>query len=477
MEHAVINALHHLATPDDFRAALKNDHPRIQRAALILLDQPNVAALKPDDIFPRLSSTDPNLRSAAQWLLKRHPDWSDQALSYIRLSWKENKLSPERFQALAETIIAFSANPKITDWLGDALSKTPDQPRKLLFLHTLSRILPPKTFDSWIAPLRSSLQDPALAPLALTVISSLNSPQFDSDLRKILSDTSLPDSLRLQSLRALISRAPTLDQPSFNFLLSQFAPTTAPSAHFSAAEIAARASLTEEQFIQLIELLKSNRLISPETLLPLLSRTANPETTPALLSYLKKSIDSGWRPPPEKLEPLLKILAPKGDDLLAILKEHQQNQIKHLTDLEPLLKDGDPRKGREIFFSNQVACSTCHRIGAQGGLVGPDLTKVGAIRAGRDILESIVFPASTIAQGYDHYILDLKNGDQLTGVIAERTDATLTLRDSASQTRIIRMSDVKNMRRDTTSLMPQGLDTALTPEQFRDLLAYLQSLK
>src|SRR5206468_7257182 len=136
------------------------------------------------------------------------------------------------------------------------------------------------------------------------------------DLQRILSNNAQPGNLRLQSLRILITRQPQLDEASFNLLLAQFTANSAPSSHFLAAEIASRAKLTDEQFQQLLEKLAKDRLISPDTLLPLFSRIANAKTARPLLAYLKKSIDSGWRPPIEKLEPLGKQLGEELNPLL-----------------------------------------------------------------------------------------------------------------------------------------------------------------
>ena len=44
----------------------------------------------------------------------------------------------------------------------------------------------------------------------------------------------------------------------------------------------------------------------------------------------------------------------------------------------------------------KATCSTCHRVGNEGGVIGPDLTKVGAIRTARDLVESLVVPGATI---------------------------------------------------------------------------------
>ncbi len=480
LEHSLLNALYHLGTSDDFRGFLSHDHPRVQKAGLILLDQPTIKALKPDDLFSRLSSTNDDLRTTAQSLLKNHPEWSEQALAYIQRLWSNPQLSGENQTAISQILIALSSNQSVIDWLGKALSSHDDpvHPERVDFLlGVMAKIPPPKNFDTWVAPLRHYLNSTsAQIRDAMTIVNSLGTNEFDADLQKVLAQPSLDDDVQIQALGILIARHPQLDEHAFGLLVRHFT-AVSPSWRFRAAEITARAQLTDDQFQRFLEALKKDRLISPDTFLPLLARGANPKTAPALLAYLKASIDSGWRPPVEKLEPLREKLGDGLNPLLDDLRTFAANQQQHLTQLEPLLKDGNPAKGREIFFGTQVACSTCHRIGPDGGQVGPDLTKVGAIRSGRDILESIVFPSSTIAQGYDNYIITLKNNDQLTGLIADKSDTTTTLRDSSGGLRILRNSDIKSTRRETTSLMPQGLNEILTPDQFRDLLAFVQSLK
>jgi putative heme-binding domain-containing protein len=109
--------------------------------------------------------------------------------------------------------------------------------------------------------------------------------------------------------------------------------------------------------------------------------------------------------------------------------------------------------------------------------VGPDLTKVGAIRAGRDILESVVLPSSTIAQGYDHYVAQTNSGEVHAGVIAQPNADVLEIRDSAGNVTRLHKGQVKRLKRQPVSLMPDGLPAAMTAEEFRDLLAFLQSLR
>jgi putative heme-binding domain-containing protein len=116
-------------------------------------------------------------------------------------------------------------------------------------------------------------------------------------------------------------------------------------------------------------------------------------------------------------------------------------------------------------------------VGNEGGRVGPDLTRVGTIRSGRDLMESVVFPSSTFAQGFEPYVVTLKDKQQLSGLLVERDEGGMTIRDSAGAETRVAANRIASVRRETISIMPEGLDAAMTEEQLRDLLAYLQSLR
>ena len=131
----------------------------------------------------------------------------------------------------------------------------------------------------------------------------------------------------------------------------------------------------------------------------------------------------------------------------------------------------------KVFFGKKVACGTCHRVGPDGGQIGPDLTKVGAIRAPADLLESILFPSSTIAQGYEPYLVLTKNGQSLTGVVVRRSAELLVVRDSSGKDWHLAKDRIEEVRPLTTSLMPEGLERALSRAEFRDLTAFLRGLK
>jgi len=105
------------------------------------------------------------------------------------------------------------------------------------------------------------------------------------------------------------------------------------------------------------------------------------------------------------------------------------------------------------------------------------LTRIGAIRSGRDLIESIVMPSATFAQGYDTYAVTMRDGETLLGVRVAQPDDTLVLRDASSAETRIDRSQTISVERQKVSLMPEGLLGALSREEISDLLAYLQGLK
>ena len=122
------------------------------------------------------------------------------------------------------------------------------------------------------------------------------------------------------------------------------------------------------------------------------------------------------------------------------------------------------------MFLTKATCATCHRVGQHGGLVGPDLTKVGAIRSGRDLVESLVAPSATFSQGYEPYIVNLKNGDSLSGVRVRQPNEQFVLREAGGAEVRLDAAQIESVRQSQTSVMPEGLLTVLSQNEIRDLL-------
>src|SRR3954463_13874355 len=57
------------------------------------------------------------------------------------------------------------------------------------------------------------------------------------------------------------------------------------------------------------------------------------------------------------------------------------------------VKSGDAGRGRAVV-EGKGGCASCHRVGAQGSRVGPDLSDVGATRSAGSLLRSLIDPTS-----------------------------------------------------------------------------------
>jgi len=194
-----------------------------------------------------------------------------------------------------------------------------------------------------------------------------------------------------------------------------------------------------------------------------------------------QSSDGGWQPDRPELDDMLgrwpAAARAAAGTLRGLLKERDEDARARIVGFEPLLAGGNVTGGRAVFFGSKVACSTCHSIGEIGGKIGPALTKVGAIRSGHDILESVLFPSATFAQGYESYRITIADGEELSGIIVRQTADTVVLRGVSGSDLQLGRNRIQEMRRASASIMPEGLEQGMTPEEFRDLLAFLQSLK
>ena len=64
-------------------------------------------------------------------------------------------------------------------------------------------------------------------------------------------------------------------------------------------------------------------------------------------------------------------------------------------------EDGDPERGRELFLHHPIAaCSRCHAVGGEGGVVGPALDGIASVKTPEYLWASLVDPNADMAEGY-----------------------------------------------------------------------------
>jgi quinoprotein glucose dehydrogenase len=141
------------------------------------------------------------------------------------------------------------------------------------------------------------------------------------------------------------------------------------------------------------------------------------------------------------------------------------------------LAGGDVAQGRKVFATKaETSCTKCHIVGAEGGSeAGPALDDVGERLPVLSLLESIVEPNKTIAEGFQSWIL-VADGESFAGRIIEETEELILLETAQKEVLEFTPQELEFRRRDV-SAMPADVSTHLSRREMRDLLAYLQSLK
>jgi putative membrane-bound dehydrogenase-like protein len=433
LEHALIHAAYRIADDAALAPWLSDASTRVQQAALLLLDQPPRSGVAAGAVIARLSSPDPGLRRIAVGLLQNHPEWAEPALGFLGDWLGRADLPDDERRRFTGLILAFQSEEAVQKFVADRIGNSALEPdRRALLLEAISQSSLSSLPGSWVRALRASLRDadPVVRSHAVRSAAALQADaSLLEDLAVLAQDAAQPAPLRLDALRAVVAGRPALPEPLLDFLIAQIGRENDPPGRLAAAQVLSRAKLDPERARRLAQIVRGDPLISPSMVL--------------------------------------------GESAGAPAEEVRAR----LAALAPLLTGGDPARGRAIFFGKKVACSTCHRVGDEGGTIGPDLTKIGLIRSGRDILESVVAPSSTFAQGYQPYRVRLNEEEAYVGILSRQSVQTIHLRDASGAEVRLRRDQIASMERIDVSIMPEGLDKALSEAELRDLLGFLQALR
>ncbi len=134
---------------------------------------------------------------------------------------------------------------------------------------------------------------------------------------------------------------------------------------------------------------------------------------------------------------------------------------------------GDVNHGQSVYQSN--ACASCHRIGNNGSVYGPELTRIGSARSADYLRESITNPSADIAQDYDGVSVETRDGKRFTGVRINEDTFSVQLRLPNQEFALFEKSGVRSVTDLDRSLMPPY--AALSATDLNDLVAYLSSLR
>jgi putative membrane-bound dehydrogenase-like protein len=156
----------------------------------------------------------------------------------------------------------------------------------------------------------------------------------------------------------------------------------------------------------------------------------------------------------------------------ALLADNQTtSRVEVLAKYQSVTKlTGDPRLGQAVFATN---CAGCHSVNGQGFAVGPDLTAFRG-KTPQDFLMAILNPSAAIEPRFINYQIDARDGRSLSGVVKSETATSLTLAQAGGVEETILRSEIAAIKASDLSLMPEGLEQNMTPQDLADLIAYLK---
>lgn len=141
------------------------------------------------------------------------------------------------------------------------------------------------------------------------------------------------------------------------------------------------------------------------------------------------------------------------------------------------LDGGDANAGKDLFMTHIAAqCIRCHKVeDGKGSDIGPNLKNIGE-QDERYLLESLVLPSATIAEGYGLISVKLNDGTTVSGQLRKETDKRLEIRSAdGKKTDKVNKSDIASQT-SPISLMPPMI-ALLSKRELRDVVAYMATLR
>jgi putative heme-binding domain-containing protein len=135
---------------------------------------------------------------------------------------------------------------------------------------------------------------------------------------------------------------------------------------------------------------------------------------------------------------------------------------------------GDAARGMAVF-QTKGACASCHLVNGAGSGVGPDLSRIGAVRGAMELERALVEPAADVQPTARFYRVVLKDGTAVTGRLLSHDTFTVQLLDTTQKLRSFAKSDLRE-HGFAASPMPSYRDR-LSAQELADVVTYLSSLR
>jgi len=466
--HSLTYALIEIADPAATRGGIESASPQTRRAALIALDQMEPKSLGPQTVVPLLSSNDTSLAETGAWIAGQHPEWGGALAGYFRSRLDDPQI--------VKQIQRFTTHPTIQQMLSQAA-----EAGRITAVQAMANAPVDEAPVGWSQALSKALSSssPDLAAAAVQAARNLPRPEagdplLDSALIRVALDPNAPAGVRAAAAEASIKSLNKVDPALFEFLATHVDAEQPVETRGPAARALSQSPLSEAQLTPLIAALEQAGPMELPSLVEAFRRGSSAKLGLGMLAALE---NTGFNIRPDILESATESypeqVREKAHALMSDGEVDREAQRLKIDDFLTSLDGADIQRGQAVFNSHQAACSSCHRIGYQGGAVGPDLSRIGRTRTARDLLESIVYPSLSFVRSFEPIVVATAD-DLHSGVPIEETDTHILLATSADERVRIINADIEEVRPGTVSVMPSGLDEQLTRQELADLVVFLK---
>lgn len=482
LDHSLTYALIEIGDVKRLRPQLTADNPYARRTAMLALENLADGELNPESVIGTLDSNEPLIADTAWWITQRHPEWAPAMTGFFRKSIANPQITAEEASSLSRHLARFSTSPQIQKIMSQALGNTavPEQTKIAILVairNSTASTLPAAT---WTA--LSQLLDEnniALVDHAVQAIHAQSPSPLTAELHRVASTPQLAMETRLRALAGSVSGKPLEDHwiPTLSGAIHVARPVRQRSL---AIDTLITANLSDSQLIQLAPALSNTASMDLKRVLEAFQNSTSDRVGRQLVAALNES-PAATALDKQAVQRILANFHPaitqQAEPLLARIDAAAAERSTKFEVVLNLLNQGDVRRGQQVFYGTKASCSACHAIGYRGGRVGPDLTHVGRIRDDRSLLESILYPSASFVQSYEPVKIITAEGKVYSGVLKQETAQGIVLALDAEKTIRIPHDEIEVRQNGTVSIMPQGLEKQLTPQQLADLLVFLKSAK
>jgi putative heme-binding domain-containing protein len=142
-----------------------------------------------------------------------------------------------------------------------------------------------------------------------------------------------------------------------------------------------------------------------------------------------------------------------------------------------LAHPGDAQAGEKLFRDHaNLACANCHAVTGEEKS-GPNLDGIADKYGREDLIRHILEPSAFIQPGYEQVSIVTTDGKIITGRIRLVTKLIYRLWDAQGKRIDVSKSDIEEIHAATKSMMPDDVATAISPDEFADLIAFLSTLR